>query len=167
MKDFAESFYHDIPKTSEIKKMFKKSIFGNLQTGRPLNLVKLLRSEITSEARQAIYGQVFLTIEELKTFLKNIYTPARTIPQLLGELGQEFQKDYENVITYANRIRDIGTRILEVRSIENRGLIDPNFRASIENTLIDSFNDTLHYNVLTYRNVSYVKNRNIPLKIVS
>ena len=80
-----------------------------------INLVKLIRSKITGEARQAISGQVFLTIDELKTYLKNIYTPARTIPQLLGELGQEFQKDYENVITYANKIRDIGTRILEVR----------------------------------------------------
>ena len=102
-----------------------------------INLVKLIRSKITGEASQAISGQVFLIIDELKTFLKNIYTPARTIPQLLGELGQEYQKDHENVITYANRIRDTGTRILEVRSLENRGIIDANFRASIENTSVD------------------------------
>ena len=110
-----------------------------------INLVKLIRSKITGEARQAISGQVFLNIDELKTFFKNIYTPARTIPQLLGELGHEYQKDHENVITYANRIRDIGTRILEVRSLENRGIIDANFRASIENTLVDSFKRGLKF----------------------
>ena len=110
-----------------------------------INVVKLLRSKIKGEARQAISGQVFLTIDELETFLKNIYTPARTIPQLLGEPGQEFHKDYENVITYAKRIRGIGTRILEVRSIENRGLIDPNYRSSIENTLIDYFKRGLKF----------------------
>ena len=90
-----------------------------IETESEINLVKLLKSKITVEARQAISGQVFLTIDELKTLFKNIYTLARTIPELLGELGQEFQKDYENLITYANRIRYIGTRILEVRSIEN------------------------------------------------
>ena len=113
--------------------------------GSEINLVKLLRSKITDEARQAISGQVFLTIDELKTFLKNIYAPSTNIPQLLGELGPEFQKDHENVITYANRIRDIGTRILEARSIENRGLIGPNFRAPKENTLIDSFKKGLKF----------------------
>ena len=109
------------------------------------NLVKLIRSKIQGEARQAISGRTFLTIDELKTFLKNIYSPARTIPQLLGELGQEFQRDHENVIAFANRIRDIGTRILEASSLENDGHIDVNFRTSIENTMIDSFKRGLKF----------------------
>ena len=86
-----------------------------------INLVKLLRSKISGEARQAISGRTFSTIDELKMFLKNIYSPARIIPQLLGELGHEFQRDYENLITYANRIRDIRTKILEVHNLDNGG----------------------------------------------
>ena len=110
-----------------------------------INFVKLLRSKITGEARQAISGRTFLTIDKLKLFLKNIYSPARTIAKLLGELGHEFQRDYENVITYANRIRDIGTKILEVHNLDNGGQIDPNFRASVENTIIGSLKRGLKF----------------------
>ena len=55
------------------------------------NFVKLLGIKITGEARQSICGQSFAKIEELKNFLKNIYSPANSIPQLLAELGNEFQ----------------------------------------------------------------------------
>ena len=110
-----------------------------------MNLVKLLRSKISKEVPQAISGRTFLTIDELKIFLKNIYLPARTIPQLLGGLGHEFRRDHENVITFANRIRDIDTRILEVHNLDNGGEIDPIFRASGENTMIDSFKRGLKF----------------------
>lgn len=36
-------------------------------------LVKLARSKISGEARKAIYGHDFETIEELKTYLREIY----------------------------------------------------------------------------------------------
>ena len=103
------------------------------------NLVKLIRSKITWEARQSIFGQSFANIEELKNFLKNIYSPAKSIPQLLGELGNEFQRDEESVIAFANRIRDIGIRILEVKKLEDGGRLDSIFKASIDKTIIDSF----------------------------
>ena len=44
-----------------------------------INLGKMLRSKISGEARQAISGRTFLTIDELKMYLKNIYSSARTI----------------------------------------------------------------------------------------
>ena len=110
-----------------------------------INLVQLLGSKISGEARQAISGRTFLTIDELQIFLKNIYSPARTTPQSLGELGHEFQIDHENVITFSNRIRDIGTRILDLHNSDNGGQIDANFRASVENTMIDSFKRELKF----------------------
>ena len=110
-----------------------------------INLVKLLRSKISGEARQAISGRTFLTIDKLKSFLKNIYSTARTILQLLGELGYEFQRENENVITFANRIRDIGTKILEVHNLDNGGKVDPNFRDNVENTMSDSFERGLKF----------------------
>ena len=44
------------------------------------NLVKLIRSKITGEAHQSIFGQSFAKKEELTNLLKNIYSPAQSIP---------------------------------------------------------------------------------------
>ena len=111
------------------------------------NLARLVRSKITGEARQAISGQTFNTINSIKDFLKKIYAPAQTIPQLLGEMGNEFQRDEESVISFANRIRDIGSKILEVKRLENNGQVDANFRNSIQNTIIDSFKRGLKFEI--------------------
>ena len=54
------------------------------------NLAKLIRSKLTGEARKAIYGQAFATIEQLKDFIKAIYSPSKTVHQLLGEMGNEY-----------------------------------------------------------------------------
>ena len=72
------------------------------------NLVKVIRSKLSGEIRKAIYGQTFMTIEQLKKFFKPIYAPARTVHQLLGEMENEYQRDNETVISFANRIRDLG-----------------------------------------------------------
>ena len=103
------------------------------------NLVKLIRSKVLGEARQAISGHSFATVEEIKDFMKNIYAPEKTTTQLLGELGNEFQHDDENVISFANRIRDIGSKILDAKRISNNGQIPVAYRNSIETTLVDCF----------------------------
>ena len=110
-----------------------------------INLIKLIGSKISGEARQTISGDTFLTNDELKILLTKICSPARTIPQFLGELGHEFQKDHENVITVTNRIRDIGTIILEVHNLDNGGQVDPNFCDSVENTMINLFKRGLKF----------------------
>ena len=102
------------------------------------NLVKLIRSKLTGEARKAIYGQAFRTIEEMKDFIKSIYAPAKTVHQLLGEMGNEYQRDYETVISFANRIRDLGRCIIETQRV-NTGNIDAAFKTSIENNCIECF----------------------------
>lgn len=102
------------------------------------NLVKLIRSRLIGEARQAILGQAFPTIDALKDYIKNIYAPAKTTNQLLGELGNEFQRDSESVIAYANRMRDLVNRILEARRIEI-GAVDQAFRTATENNVIECF----------------------------
>ena len=102
------------------------------------NLTKLIRSKLSGEARKAIYGQAFANIEQLKDFIKAIYAPAKTVHQLLGEMGNEYQKDHESVISFANRIRDIGRRIIETQRV-NVGNIDAAFRTSIENNSVECF----------------------------
>ena len=54
---------------------------------------KFLRSKISGEARQAITGQAFATVEELKNFLKQIYAPAKSVIQLLGDVGNKMTKN--------------------------------------------------------------------------
>ena len=102
------------------------------------NLTKLIRYKLTGEARKAIYGQAFVTIDGLKDFIKAIYAPAKTVHQLLGEMGSEYQRDNETVISFANRIRDLGRRIIETQRV-NTGNIDAIFRTSIENNSAECF----------------------------
>lgn len=71
------------------------------------NLVKLVRSKLLGEARSAIYGQFFSTLDALKGYIKGIYANTKTVHQLTGEMGNEFQRDNESVISYANRIREL------------------------------------------------------------
>ena len=103
------------------------------------NLTKLVRSKLTGTAWKAIYGQNFGTIDELKEFIKSIYAPAKTVHQLLGEMGSEYQRDNETVISFAKRIRDLGRRIIETQRV-NTGNIENAFRTSIENNCIECFN---------------------------
>ena len=58
--------------------------------------------------------------------------------QLLGEMGNKYQRDDETVISFANSIQDIGRRIIEIQRV-NVGNIDIGFRTSIENNLVECF----------------------------
>ena len=88
---------------------------GMIATAAEGNLVKLLRAQLKGEARQAIRGQTFETIETFCKALKDVYAPAKTVTQLLGELGNEYQQENESVIAFANRMRDIGSRIVDTK----------------------------------------------------
>lgn len=102
------------------------------------NLTKLLRSKLSGEARGVIQGQSFDTIVKLKDQLKMIYSPIKSVHQLLGELGNEFQQDEESVIAYANRIRDLQDRIIEAQTM-NGGTADDAFKAALKPNLIECF----------------------------
>ena len=68
--------------------------FANIKSQEELNLTKMCRSKLLGEARRAIQGRQFNNIEELKTFLKNIYFSSKTVYKLQGELGSMIQ--YQN-----------------------------------------------------------------------
>ena len=102
---------------------------------------KLLRSKLTREARRSIQGQTFDTVEELKNFLKNLYAQSKTIHQLAGEMGNEFQKDSDSVLAFANRVREIGRKILEAESLE--GPVEAAYKASVEANAVDCFKRVL------------------------
>lgn len=102
------------------------------------NLVKLIKSKLTGEARASVTGETFTTVEALKTHLKSIYSPSKIVQQLLGEIGYEFQRNNESVISFANRIKEIGERILEAQRVF-AGNVHPEFQTSTETTLVECF----------------------------
>lgn len=62
------------------------------------NLTKLLRLKLIGEARGVIQGKSFDTVTKLKDHMKIFYPPIKSVHQLFGKLGNEFQRDEESVI---------------------------------------------------------------------
>ena len=106
------------------------------------NLVKLIKGKIIGEAKRSLCGQKFTSIKQLKEFLKNIYSSVKSVEQLLGELGNEYQREKDTVIAFANRIREIGNRIIESETVL-KGEITQQFRSSIENSIVECFKSGL------------------------
>lgn len=100
------------------------------------NLVKLARTRLRGDAKRAIQGQTFENMEELVDLIKGLFADMKSINQLQGELGSQFQREGESVVTYANRLRDLGKQILETKKFEN-GTIDDAFKSGIETSLVE------------------------------
>ena len=113
-----------------------------VEPGAEKNLVRLIKSKIFGEARKSMSGQNFETVEQIRNFLTGIFVPRRSIQLLVGELGREYQREGESVLTYANRMREIGRRILEMKRLTT-GAIDPVFRASTESSVMECFREGL------------------------
>ena len=109
-----------------------------IEAGSEGNLVKLIRSKIFGEARQAIIGQTFTKVEELKDFYRTIYVPTKSVQQLIGELGREYQRDGESVLSFTNRIKEIGRKILETKKLSVEGL-NQAFRESTNRNIMECF----------------------------
>ena len=52
------------------------------------NLVKLLRSKLTGEARRCIIGNYYNNLEDFISKLKTIFARLKTVYQLQGDLGR-------------------------------------------------------------------------------
>ena len=75
------------------------------------NLARLLRGKLSGDARKCIFGSTYATIEELMEKLKRVYTPAKSVYQLQGELDNTFMWEKENEFSYAARIKEIAGKI--------------------------------------------------------
>lgn len=82
------------------------------------DLVNIIRYKVTGQARKALHGRTFSTIDELKAHLKDLYFSGQSVFQLTGILGNIYQKPSESVVSYANRVRELGSRILESYQLE-------------------------------------------------
>jgi len=100
---------------------------------------KIIRTRIVGEARRTIQDQNFDTVSQLINFLKQIYGPAKNVYQLQGELGCVYQKNEEDVVTYANRVKILGKQILEAHKTSGTGLSDQNIKGSLEKDMCKCF----------------------------
>jgi len=76
---------------------------------------------------------------ELINYLKQIYSSSKTVYQLQGELDSVYQKNKEDVVTYANRVKILGKQILEAYKISGNTLPSQNIKVSLERDMCKCF----------------------------
>ena len=108
------------------------------------NLARLLRGQLSVEARKCIFGSTYATIEELIEKLKRIYAPEKSVYQLQGELCNIFMWKRENVLSYAARIKEIADRIEDAHRLNNNDQVDNDFKQNLERDVIQHFISGLH-----------------------
>lgn len=95
------------------------------------SLVRLARNKLRGNARVAIQDARFEKIGDFINYIKKLYAPAETVYQVQGKLGNIFQKDNENVVSYANRVRILAKRIKDAYQNEH-GTVTEEFQKSVE-----------------------------------
>ncbi|KAL6417228.1 hypothetical protein ACFW04_011500 [Cataglyphis niger] len=100
---------------------------------------KIIRTRIVGEARRTIQDENFDSVSQLTSYLKQIYGPSKNVYQLQGELGCIYQKNGEDVVTYANRVKMLGKQILEGYKGAGSTLLDQNIKASLEKDMNKCF----------------------------
>ena len=96
------------------------------------NLVKLLRSKLTGEARRCTIGNYYHNLEDFISKLKTIFSPSKTVYQLQGDLGIIYMWENESVLSYATRIQEIAAEILESHIKNKNGKEAAEFRGNLE-----------------------------------
>ncbi|KYN11027.1 Cellular nucleic acid-binding protein like protein [Trachymyrmex cornetzi] len=100
---------------------------------------KIIRTRIVGEARRTILDRNFNSVNELTQYLKQIYGPAKNVYQLQGKLGSIYQRNNEDVITYANRVKILGKQILETCRSPGTDIASPIIKASLEKDMCKCF----------------------------
>ena len=100
---------------------------------------RIIRTRIVGEARRTIQDLDFNTVAQLTACLKKVYGASKTVYQLQGELGSIYQKNEEDVVTYANRVKELGKQILEAYKAQGNNPVDPTVKTSLENDMSKCF----------------------------
>lgn len=132
------------------------------------SLAKLICTRLTGEARRSSYGQRFNNVNDVITFFEEIYAPSKTLHQLYGELGGVYQFVDEDVITYLNRVRDIGKQIADAYRLEHNGIIDDAYAVQSERDLtryfIRGLKQEIRQGMGTLRNMKEARKRAVDLE---
>lgn len=101
------------------------------------NLTKLIRNKLHGPAKQSIQGRQFTNITSLIQFLRNLFAPTESLAQLQGKLGRLIQENYEPVVVFGNRARQLMLSILNAYS--RNGGNQTSFRFDTEQETIRCF----------------------------
>lgn len=101
-------------------------------------LVRAIRNKLKGDAHRSILGKVFSTLQSLVEFLRNRYGPRESVYEAQARLAYICQKDGEKVSTYANRVREIGKRILDAQKRQSNE-VSQEFQKSMEEHLKTCF----------------------------
>ena len=103
------------------------------------NLVKLLRSKLTGEARRCMIGNYYNNLEEFISKLKTISAPSKSVYHLEGDLSRIYMSKNESVLSYAISIQEIAAEILECHKQNNSGKEAADFERNLERDAINCF----------------------------
>lgn len=100
--------------------------------------VKLIKSrKLKGEARKSVLNEQFDSFLDFKIYLLERFLTYETIEQLFGKISSLYQFENESVISFGNRIRNIGQQILDTALCEQK--LNNNFKNYVEKTLVESF----------------------------
>ncbi|XP_070531356.1 golgin subfamily A member 6-like protein 7 [Cardiocondyla obscurior] len=103
-----------------------------------MNLVRAVRNKLKGDAHRSILGKTFNNMREFVEFLRSKYGPRESVYEAHGRLAYLCQKKDEKVVAYANRVRKLGKRILDVQKRET-GEISEEFKKSVDEHFKSSF----------------------------
>ena len=97
-------------------------------------LVRAIRNKLKGDAHRSILGRVFNSLQGLVEFLRSKYGPRETVYEAQARLAYICQKGDEKVSSYANRVREIGKRIIDAQKRQSNE-INHDFKRSVDEHL--------------------------------
>uniref|UniRef100_A0ABD2W6M9 CCHC-type domain-containing protein n=1 Tax=Trichogramma kaykai TaxID=54128 RepID=A0ABD2W6M9_9HYME len=79
------------------------------------SFAKLVLSKVGPETRKSLKTTTIDKVDEFKKQLRELYSTGLSVSSLQGLLAQQYQKDGDNVLTFANKIRSLGDQILQIK----------------------------------------------------
>lgn len=101
-------------------------------------LVRAIRNKLKGDAHKSILGKVFDSLRSLVEFLRKKYGPRETVYETQARLAYLCQSNNEKVASYANRVRELGKRIMDAQQ-RQFGTISREFEKSVEDNIKISF----------------------------
>ena len=82
------------------------------------NLVQILKIKLKGEIYKALANAEIANIETFIQSIRKLYPSTDNIHSLYGKLTQRIQKLDEDVLSFANNLRELGIQIIELKKLE-------------------------------------------------
>ena len=105
------------------------------------NLIQILKIKLKGETYKALANVEITNIEKFIQSIRKLYPPTDNIYSLYGKLTQKIQGSDEDVLSFANSLRVLGSQILELKKVEPNVTQDilTTFKTDLTNNILSSF----------------------------